>query len=201
MISIIIPTVALLPNIEQLKKALFGIDYEIIIEFDRYKEGKGLTLQRGFAKAKGDRIVWLDADFQIPPCYIKPMLKMNADIVIASKFHPMSLHHYSLKRRLFSNLGNIISKILFGIPFYDSQAGLKIFKREVLQFPWQIRGFGHDIEVLIFAAKRGYTLFEAPVIVKEEQQSTVSLRSCWRTLYEMLWLRLALLSLPTKVEI
>ena len=188
-VSIIIPCVGVMPNLNLLEKELEGLDYEIIVQKDRRMEGKGITLQKGFKRSKGDRIVWLDADFQVHPRHIKKFLKLNVDLIVSSKLHPKSQLQYTLPRKIITWLSCLVSRILFNLPLRDTQTGLKVFKRKVLEGEWFVKGFGHDIEVLTRAYHKGFTMVEMPVNISGSIHSTVSLKACFKTLYEMLWLK------------
>lgn len=189
-VSVIIPAYKIEPDVLLVKEALKGINHEVIVEYDKYGEGKGLMLQRGFKRAVGTRIVWLDADMQIHPKYIVKYLHLKADIVIGSKTHP----RFS-KRWFVSFIGHMIIKLLFGLPFKDTQCGMKIFKRGVLDYDWKIRGFGHDVEVLVIASKRfrNLTVNEVSVDYTKANKSSVTMKSCVRTLMEMIWLKQSLI--------
>lgn len=188
MVSILIPSTGIVPDLDLLDKELKGLEYEVIIQFDHNKEGKGITLQRAFERAKGDRIVWIDSDFQIHPHHIKKYLNVNVDIVVACKLHPCSKIQYPLLRLLITNIHALIVRILFNLPLRETQTGLKIFKREIIARNWQVKGFGHDIEVLTWAYHHGKTIVEMPVKIDKAESSTVNLKGCLRTFYEMLWL-------------
>ncbi len=201
MVSIIIPAYDIVPDVKLVKESLKGIDYEILVETDVFGVGKGAMLQRGFRKSKGDRIVWLDADLQIHPKFIKKYLSLDKDVIIGSKFLPDSKVNYSIKRRVLSYLGHLVIKTLFRLPFNDTQCGFKIFRRDLLDHDWKMKGFGYDIEVLTVIAKEdGLTLQDVPIEVTDNEVSSVSLKSCFKTLYELLWLRVALKTPPKKLR-
>lgn len=174
-----------------LKQALKGFKYEIIIEYDHYREGKGITLQRGFKKTKGDIIVWLDADMEIKPSAIPEMISLLdiADIVVGSKMHKDSKIHYPFGRYIISKVGHFIIKALFGIPINDTQTGLKVFRREILEKDWQVEGFGHDVEVLLSAYRAGYRMLEYPVVIRKQNIKELFVITLLNTLKEMLRLK------------
>jgi len=193
MVSIIIPAFNIIPDVKLVHESLKGLDYEILVEYDHFGAGKGVMLQRGFKKSKGQRIVWLDADMQIHPKFIKRYIFLDKDVIIGSKFLPESKVSYSLKRRVLSYLGHLVTKVLFRLPFNDTQCGFKIFRRDLLDRPWKMKGFGYDIEVLtVIAKENGLTLQDVPVEVTDRNETSVSLKACFKTLYELLWLKWAL---------
>ena len=192
-VSVIIPTTKITPSNYVLQDALKGLDYEVIIQGDPEHKGKGWALQEGFKKTKGDRIVWLDADLQINPRQIRKLLRVKEDVIVGSKLHPRSILDYTMIRRLVTCLSSLICRSLFCLPVRDTQTGLKIFSRRVLNKKWYINGYGHDIEVLLYAYHNGYTIVEMPVEIEASSVSTVTLLGCVRTLYEMLWLKWGLM--------
>lgn len=197
-ISIIIPAYDIVPKRRVVDTAMDSLDYEIITQYDVDGEGKGITLQRGFKRAKGSLIVWLDADMEVHPSQIwKMMLVMKeekADVVIGSKRHKDSIVYYPLARKALSWVGSWIIKILFNMPYNDTQTGLKLFKRKVLEGKWKVKGFGHDVEVLYRAHNKGYNIIEAPVIIPVKKKGSINAGSVLSMLKEIVWLRLKLRS-------
>ena len=132
--------------------------------------GKGYALKKGFEQAEGKYICFLDGDLDIHPRIIKSfmelMKKENSDVVIGSKRHPSSIINSPLSRRILSFGYQCFVKMLFDIPVRDSQVGIKLFKREVLEdvFPRVLgKKYAFDIELLVNAHRNNYKIVEAPI--------------------------------------
>lgn len=135
--------------------------------------GKGEALRRGFAASRGEIVVFLDADMDLPPeqmgVFLETMRSEGADVVIGSKWHPLSRIEYPWHRRLVSLIYYTLTRILFGLPVRDTQTGMKLFRREVLvrAMPRMlVKAFAHDLELLVIAHHLGDRIAEAPVVVE-----------------------------------
>lgn len=135
--------------------------------------GKGEALREGFKHTKGDLVCFLDADLDLPPeqipIFFEVMKNEGADVVIGSKMHPDSQVEYPVHRRIISLIYFTITKILFGLPVRDTQTGLKVFKREVLELCMPrmlVKAFAYDLELLVIAHHFGFRISEAPVMIK-----------------------------------
>ena len=138
--------------------------------------GKGRALKKAFKYANGDLVVWLDADLDLHPFQIKAfydiMVLDDADIVIGSKMHPNSKINYPFFRKIISFGYYFLTRILFNLPCHDTQTGIKLFKKEVLDdvFPRiLVKEFAFDLEVLVNAHRLGFKLVEAPVILENRR--------------------------------
>jgi len=91
----------------------------------------------------------------------------QADIVVGSKRHPASQVVYPLDRKIISFGAYLISKFFLGINVHDTQAGLKIFRRPVLEKVLPrllVKSYAIDLEILAVANYLGYKkIFEAPI--------------------------------------
>ncbi len=133
--------------------------------------GKGYAVRYGMAKTTGDYVAFIDAGMEIDPNGISMLIEhlewYNADIIVASKRHPASHVNYPLQRRLISLGAQIISKVLLSINVKDTQAGLKIFKRKVLEKVLPrllVKTYAFDLEILSVAKHLGFNrIFEAPI--------------------------------------
>ena len=139
----------------------------------RPNRGKGEALRQGFAASRGELVIFLDADLDLPPeqmgVFLETMRAEDADVVIGSKWHPLSRIEYPWHRRLVSLVYFTLTRILFGLPVRDTQTGIKLFRREVLvrAMPRMlVKAFAHDLELLVIAHHFGYRIIEAPVVVE-----------------------------------
>ncbi len=136
----------------------------------RKNKGKGYALRHAFKYTKMDLITFIDADLELHPeqlrNFLKIMGKNNCDVVIGSKRHPDSKLYYPWHRKFLSYSYYLLNRVLFGLPLKDTQAGLKLFKKKVLDdvFPRiVIKGYAFDLEILVLAHKLGYKIIEAPI--------------------------------------
>ncbi len=183
-------------NILSIKEALDAIryDHEIIVVFDgktdqsytkikqsnipklktlcyMKNQGKSHAIQLGMKKAVGDYVMFMDSGMEIDTSGISILLEHmewhNADIIVGSKRHPESQVNYSLTRRILSDGYYVIVKLLFGIKVRDTQAGIKIFRKNVLEriLPRLVeKKFAGDLEMLVVADILGFKqIYEAPI--------------------------------------
>ena len=212
-------------NVRKLTDALdrLGTDYEVIVVSDgstddTYHEalaaasskvrvfgytpnmGKGFALRYGFAHSTGDPVTFIDADMELHPkeigIFVKLMDIYECDVVVGSKRHPQSRVHYPAFRRLQSWVYQVLIRILFDLNVSDTQTGLKLFRREVLEavFPYMlVRRWAYDLEFFVIARMKGYRNFiEAPVVVDFQFASTTGLHSVIQVLRDTfnIWWRL-----------
>jgi glycosyltransferase involved in cell wall biosynthesis len=150
-------------------------------------EGKGNALICGTAYSKGDYVAFLDADMDLHPeqlaNFYAIMNSCGADAVIGSKFHPDSRVDYPLQRRIYSFFYYMLVRALFGLPVRDTQTGIKLFKRPVLEHVLPrilVKRFAFDLELLANAHHFGYRIVEAPVTVNFQ-------RVCSRLRFGAVW--------------
>ncbi len=159
-------------------------DYIKVITHETNK-GKGEAIMSGFRAAKGDIICFIDADLQIPAALLKPYYKImqgnrSPDILIGSKRHYNSKVDYPFKRRLYSYIYQSMTRLMFGLKLLDTQVGIKMFTKEVVEdiLPLlSVKRFAIDLEMLVAANERGYSILEAPVQINESFSSTVNIKA------------------------
>jgi glycosyltransferase involved in cell wall biosynthesis len=138
--------------------------------------GKGSALIRGAQVATGDLMLFMDADLEVHPRQLAllydTMLRTHADVVIGSKVHPEAQVDYPLSRRILSYGYYLLVRTLFRLPVHDTQTGLKLYRREVLERVGPrllVKRFAHYLEALVNAHRLGFTIVEAPVVVTRER--------------------------------
>ena len=133
--------------------------------------GKGYAVRYAMARAKGDYIAFIDAGMEIDPNGLSLIIEQlewyEADIIVGSKRHPASIVNYPFQRKIISFGAQIISRILLNINVRDTQAGLKIFKRQVLEKVLPrllIKNYAFDLELLSVSNRLGFSrIYEAPI--------------------------------------
>jgi len=133
--------------------------------------GKGVAVRKGMSLAKGDYIAFIDAGMEIDPNGISMILEhmewYNADIIVGSKRHPASQVKYPLERKIISFFAQKFARYFLGIKITDTQAGLKIFKRKVLEKVLPrllVKQYAFDLEILSVANRLGFKrIYEAPI--------------------------------------
>jgi glycosyltransferase involved in cell wall biosynthesis len=164
------------------------------------RRGKGEALRTGFRKARGRYIGFIDADGDIPPAllaaFFEEVRASAPDILIGNKRDPGSRVVYPPMRRLYSWAYHQLVRFAFGLRVHDTQAGIKLVRREVLAdvLPRTVvEGFAFDLELLVLAERLGYShLVEAPIEVRRRFTSTVSPGAVLATVAETagVWWRL-----------
>lgn len=157
-----------------------------VIGYDENK-GKGYALKYGFEHSTGEYITFIDCDMDIHPRQLKNFLPYmaTADLVIGSKRHPFSKLHYPLKRKILSIGFLIYSWLILGVKLRDTQSGMKLIKREVLEIVLPlvlVKRYGFDLELCFLAQKHGFRAVEAPLHINygefnKEQGSTIKFRN------------------------
>jgi glycosyltransferase involved in cell wall biosynthesis len=154
--------------------------------------GKGFALSCGVDQSVGDLVTFIDADMELDPAniagFIEIMRSSQCDAVIGSKRHPESQVAYPKFRRFQSAVYQLVVRILFNLNVRDTQTGLKLFRRHVLQEALPllaIKRFAFDLELLVVAHQLGYrNVREAPIQLDYQFESTVNLRSAWLVLWD-----------------
>lgn len=166
-----------------------------IVGYDINK-GKGYAVRFGMAESKGGIIAFIDSGMDLDPNGLSMCLEhfewYNADIIVGSKRHPASKVDYPWQRRILSAAYQLLVGLLFNLRIRDTQVGLKLFKRDVLEKVLPrllVKAFAFDIEMLAVANYLGFNrIFEAPVEIKLRfgKSSTVTSRRFLRTVLLML---------------
>jgi len=158
--------------------------------------GKGYAVRFGIAKSKGDIIGFMDAGGDLNEKWLSMMLEhfrwYDADIIVGSKRHPVSKVKYPWQRRIFSWGYQMLIRILFGLNIKDTQVGMKLYRREVLEDVMPrliVKQFAFDIEILSVAYRLGYKrIYEAPVEIEfKTGMSNITSGNFWKVIWGMLW--------------
>lgn len=144
--------------------------------------GKGAAVRTGVLDARGERILFMDADLATPIEELEklePFLDQGYDVAIGSRGLAASdiRKRQPFPRELMGRTFNVIVRSLLLGGFRDTQCGFKLFTRDAARdlFGAQtLDGFAFDVEVLLLAKDRGYRIREVPVVWYHAPNSKVS---------------------------
>jgi len=133
--------------------------------------GKGFAVRNGMLEARGEYLLFTDADLSSPITEADRLLeplKTGYDVVFGSRaLRPEWVFpRQPWLRETAGKTFNLFVRALTALPFRDTQCGFKAFRREAARaiFSRQtIPGFGFDVEILYLARKLGYRVLETPV--------------------------------------
>ena len=159
-----------------------GENTEYNIRCLRYSKrlGKGGGIIEGFKNSHKSYCGFLDADGSAS---IDEMMKLfsalnNSDCAIGSRWMKDSeiVVEQGLGRKIQSRIFNIIVRVLFGLPFSDTQCGAKAFRKEALDAVLdrvESRGFEFDVEILWRLHRSGFRIVEIPITWEDRESSHV----------------------------
>jgi glycosyltransferase involved in cell wall biosynthesis len=133
--------------------------------------GKGFSVKHGTQEARGNIVLFTDADLSAPIEEADKLLNAledNFDVAIGSRAMDRSLIsvHESAFREFAGIIFNKIVRIILRLPFVDTQCGFKAFRRERCRIIFEqqrIERFGFDPELLYLARHHGLRAVEIPV--------------------------------------
>lgn len=142
-------------SLQEKNKAIGGISF-------RRNYGKSPALNTGFARAKGDVVITMDADLQDSPDEIPELYRMitedGYDLVSGWK----QKRYDPLSKTIPTKLFNATARAVSGIKLHDFNCGLKAYKREVVK---HIEIYGDMHRWIPFLAKSvGYTKIGEKVV-------------------------------------
>jgi glycosyltransferase involved in cell wall biosynthesis len=160
--------------------------------------GKGRAVKIGVSEARGERIVFADADLSTPieeVIALTERLDERHQVVIASREGSGARRvGEPYVRHLMGRVFNLLVQVLAVRGIQDTQCGFKAFTRACATDVFrrqQIAGFGFDVEVLYLARKLGYGIREVPVTWEYAASSRVDpLRDTIRMFRDVLAVRL-----------
>lgn len=145
--------------------------------------GKGYTVRHGILEARGDWILYTDADLSAPIGALDKLFaaveRESAQIAIGSRALDRSLVgvHQSAFRELSGRAFNLVMRVVTGLPFRDTQCGFKLFQSAAARAIFsrqQLDGFSFDVEDLVIAKVLGLKAIEVPVVWNNVEGTKVS---------------------------
>ncbi|MBI4860110.1 MAG: glycosyltransferase family 2 protein [Candidatus Riflebacteria bacterium] len=165
-----------------LVREIIGRQPQVQLLVNEVNRGKGYTVRRGMLAARGEYVLFSDADLSSPIEEVEkllPFVRSGFDVaigsrdIIGSKIEvPQPLH-----RRLMGYSFMVLRDWIAVSGFRDTQCGFKLFKNAAAQEVFSrglIDGFCFDVEILAIAKALGYRMCEVPVIWRNDERSKVN---------------------------
>ena len=218
-ISIVVPALNeaanLTPLAEQIDAALRGRNYEIIIvDDDSTDDTRGVAAElskrfplklivresanldglsgavlRGFAEARGEYLVVMDADLQHPPAklpeLIAPLERNEAEFVLGSRYVPGGsiAEGWNAFRALNSGIATLLARPFAG-NITDPMSGFFAIRRETYQRAERLTPLGYKIALELMCKSRVARVKEIPIhfALRERGQSKLTVKQQFRYL-------------------
>lgn len=148
----------------------------------RNNRGKGCAVRTAFLEARGDFVMFTDADLAygtevIRRAYDERLAHPEAGLVIGSRnLDKDGYSGYTFLRRVASKAYIFLLGIVGGFRLSDSQCGCKGFTHDAVQKIFtrcEVDGFAFDFEAILWAGKLGIGIVEMPVKVISHGSSKV----------------------------
>jgi glycosyltransferase involved in cell wall biosynthesis len=160
--------------------------------------GKGYSVRHGMLEARGEWLLFSDADLSAPIDELPKLLEgarvHKAQVAIGSRALDRSLIgvRQSRTRELLGIFFNRAMRFLTGLPFADTQCGFKLYHRDAARIIFArqlLDGFGFDVEDLYIARVHGIPTVEVPVRWNNVEGTKVSLGHGARSFSDLLVVR------------
>jgi dolichyl-phosphate beta-glucosyltransferase len=169
-------------------EAIAAVDGRVRVLSISPNRGKGSAVRAGMLAARGDLIVFTDADGSYGPSELDRIVRALAEAPVAIGARATSSG--PLTRRVASRVFSLAIRGMVGLPFRDTQCGLKGFRRTAAHQIFgraRVDGFAFDVEALMLARRLGLAVVEVGVEAIERQGSKVRVLVDARRMLEEVW--------------
>lgn len=141
------------------------------------KQGLGTAYIAGFRwsiEHKYDFIFEMDADFSHDPKDLPRLYEActtgGGDVAIGSRYvgHVVNVINWPIGRVVMSYFASTYVRIVTGLQIFDTTAGFKCYRREVLETieldKIHFKGYAFQIEMKFTAFKCGFNIIEVPIV-------------------------------------
>lgn len=161
--------------------------------------GKGYSVRRGVLEARGELVLFTDADLSSPieeaDKLIEALEAQRADAAVGSRALERKLIgvRQPFYREYSGRIFNLLVRLFTGLRIHDTQCGFKLFRRESTRRAFELQhveGFGFDPELLFLIQRLGGKIVEVPVRWNDNPATKVRfLRDSTRMFFDLAALR------------
>lgn len=158
--------------------------------------GKGRAVVTGVEASRGRVVAFIDADLPYTLANLDEAVRLvsdgDADVALGARDLPASEYDpsYPVVRQVAGRTYAALVRLTLGLPFGDTQCGLKSFRRETARSLFArltVDGYGFDVELVYLACTRGYRIARFPVTLSHRHESRVRLVRDSLRLFGDLW--------------
>ncbi|MFQ5860792.1 MAG: glycosyltransferase family 2 protein [Dehalococcoidia bacterium] len=160
------------------------------------RPGYGCAYKAGYAQARGEILISLDADLTYPseviPELARKMDQEGYDFITTNRMAELAKESMGLRSRLGNKFLSFASARLCGIPLQDFQSGMWLIRRTLLdQLHLASDGMPFSNELKIQAVQRARHWLEVPIEYRPRvgPSKLRAWRDGWATLFTLLRLR------------
>lgn len=169
-------------NTAEVVRHFMSLDPDIRLVENPGNRGKGYSVRNGMLHARGDVMLFTDADLSSPIYEAGKLfaaLEQGADVAIGSRWLQAELQteRQPWHRQLYGRCFNLALRIVLGLHFCDTQCGFKAFTRGAARTVFtrqRIERWGFDPELLFLANKFKLRTVELPVEWAHDHRSKIS---------------------------
>lgn len=152
----------------EIARSVSGANLRVISQ--KFNQGKGAAVKRGFEESSGDVIIIQDADLEYNPrdyrALLTPIDEGRADVVFGTRFRGVEQRvlyfwHY-FGNRFLTGLSNMLANVNLS----DMETCYKTFRKEVVEkITPRLRSkrFGIEPELTARVAHGGWRIYEVPI--------------------------------------
>jgi glycosyltransferase involved in cell wall biosynthesis len=153
--------------------------------------GKGYAVRYGMLRAKGEQMMFMDADYSVEIQEVEKglaLLSQGFDVAIASRALPGSVieAHQNLAREFSARTYTLIQMLYLGLRYKDTQCGFKLFRRPAARDLFgrqKLHSVIFDPEILWLAKRHGYRVAEFPVKWRHVGESRIQYDNLRKSLF------------------
>ncbi|MYC29620.1 MAG: glycosyltransferase family 2 protein [Chloroflexi bacterium] len=145
------------------------------------QKGRGRALRATWLSSDADILSYMDVDLSTDLSHFPQLveaLESGHHVAVGSRLSSESRVTRAFKREFISRSYNLLIKSMFFTPFPDAQCGFKAITNQAARSilpAIENNNWFFDTELLIIAAKRGYSVKSIPVRWDDDPTSTVNI--------------------------
>jgi dolichyl-phosphate beta-glucosyltransferase len=157
--------------------------------------GKGAAVRTGVLAARGQRLLYADADGATPidqESKLSAAIDAGADVAVGSRLlrDEGVTRSRSWRRAVIGRAFARAARLVLQLPVRDTQCGFKMLRagpaRRLFELS-QEKGYLFDLEILALAKRCGYRVTEVPISWSDQPGSRLKMHREWSRIARDLW--------------